>query len=100
MRMYSLTTRNRTSGLLVGLAVVGAGVALLLVGIAVLATLAVTGAVVGSGFMLYRALRRKHQPRLGDVRSSGTVLDPTREVFPRATVDSIRELPASTNERP
>jgi hypothetical protein len=98
MRIYSLTTRNRTSGLLLGLAVLGAGVALLLVGIALLATLAVTGTAVGSGVMLYRALRHKHQPRLGDPRSSTTVLDPTLEVFPREASTASHELPTFRNE--
>ena len=100
MRMYSLTTRHRTSGLLLGLAVLGAGVALLLVGVALLATLAVAGSVVGFGVMVYRGLRRKHQPQLGDSRSSTTILDPTLEVFPREATNSGRELPAFRNDAP
>jgi uncharacterized membrane protein YebE (DUF533 family) len=99
MRMYSLTTRHRTSGLLLGLAVLGAGVALLLVGVALLATLAVAGSVVGFGVMLYRALRRKHQPQLEDQRTSATLLDPTLEVFPHETTNSGRALPAFRNEQ-
>jgi hypothetical protein len=99
MRMYSLTTRNRTSGLLLGLAVLGAGVALLLLGIALLATLAVAGAVVGSGVMLYRSLRRKHQPRLEDLRSSATILDPALEVLPRPATGPGRDLPAFRNDQ-
>ena len=100
MRIYTLTTRNRTSGLLVGLAVLGAGVVLLLVGMALLAALAVAGVVVGSGVVLYRGLRRKHQPRLGDMRAGGSVLDPTLEVLPREASKSRRELPAFRNDEP
>jgi hypothetical protein len=98
MRMYSLTTRHRTGGLLLALAVLGAGVALLLVGIALLATLAVAGAVVGSGFMLYRALRGKHQPRLDDPRSSATILDPALEVLPREATGTARAMAAVRND--
>jgi hypothetical protein len=102
MRIYSLSVRNRSSGLLLALAVLGAGAALLLVGVALLATLAVAGAVVGSGVALYARLRGRNRPALGNaglaVTAFDPALDPVREVFPRPGTGAVRALPTTREE--
>ena len=57
MKVYSLTVRNRFTATLLALAVLGAGAALLVVGFALLAGLAVAGGVLGTGVMIYHRLR-------------------------------------------
>ena len=80
MQVYTFSTRNRVVAALAALVVLGAGAALLLVGLALLAGVAVAGAVLGAGALAYRAIRgQRHTP----IRSSPeTTLDPALEVFP------------------
>ena len=80
MPVYSFTIRNRAVAALVGLLVLGAGAALLVVGIALLAGLAVAGGLLGTGILAYRKLRG--HPSLPDERGRVDVLDPSLEVFP------------------
>ena len=80
MRVYSFSTRNRGTSLLVGLLVLGAGAALLVLGLALLAGVAVVGGLLGTGIIAYRALRGKSAAPLG--RSTPVDgLDPSLEVF-------------------
>ena len=80
MPVYTFTTRNRGASLLVGLLVLGAGAALLVLGLALLAGVAIVGGVLGTGVIAYRALRGKSTPSLEGSPAS-TRLDPSLEVF-------------------
>jgi hypothetical protein len=80
MPVYTFSTRNRGASLLVGLLVLGAGVGLLVVGLAVLAGIAIVGGVLGTGIVAYRALRGQRPTPLERSRST-TELDPSLEVF-------------------
>jgi hypothetical protein len=86
MKAYSLTVRHRVGALLVALAVLGAGAALVIVGFALLAGLAVAGAMVGSGIALYARLRGREQVLLREAPPATTTLDPALEVFPTRPV--------------
>lgn len=90
MRVYTFTTRNRGASLLVGLLVLGGGVALLLLGLALLAGVALVGGVLGTGIVAYRMLRGKSNQPLS--RPTATAeLDPSLEVFaPSVTPDAAR----------
>ena len=78
--MYSLTIRNRALAFLIGLLVLGAGAALLVVGLALLAGVAITGGLLGTGILVYRKLRG--QPTFPPERYPVEGLDPSLEVFP------------------
>ena len=85
MPVYTFNTRNRLVAVLATLVVLGAGAALLLVGLALLAGLAVAGGVLGAGLLAYRAIRGQRRAPLrggsgGGSRMSG--LDPALEIFP------------------
>jgi hypothetical protein len=93
MQVYTFSTKNRVVALLATLVVLGAGAALLLLGLALLAGVAVVGGVLGTGFVAYRMLRgEKHAP-LPHV-SARTGLDPSLEVFPEQPNDDRRIGPA------
>lgn len=93
MKVYSLTVRNRFTAMLLALAVLGAGAALLLVGFALIAGLAIVGGVLGTGFAVYNRLRgtRAPLPRAAGWQSIG--LDPALEVFPDQPLAGERLLP-------
>ena len=93
MPVYTFSTRNRLVGVLAALVVLGAGAALLMLGLALLAGLALAGGVIGSGVLAYRFLTGKHGTALGGMPPRRT-LDPALEVFP----DRIE--PAGPNEDP
>jgi len=80
MQVYTFSTKNRFVAVLAALVVLGAGAALLLVGLALLAGLAVAGGVLGLGVMAYRAIRGA---RTGALRGAAAPrdLDPALEVF-------------------
>jgi hypothetical protein len=79
MQVYTFSTKNRLVAVLAALVVLGAGAALLLVGLALLAGLAVAGGVLGAGVMVYRAIRGRSGALRG--ASSSGDLDPSLEVF-------------------
>ena len=81
MPVYTFSTRNRFVALLAALVVLGAGAALLMLGLALLAGLAVAGGVIGSAVVAYRFLTGKRAPVLGETPLRRT-LDPALEVFP------------------
>jgi uncharacterized membrane protein YebE (DUF533 family) len=81
MQVYTFSTKNRLVALLAALVALGAGAALLLVGLALLAGVAVVGGVLGTGLLAYRALRGRKAPTLG-ASPAGSTLDPSLEVFP------------------
>src|SRR5688572_21291120 len=85
MPVYAFTTRNRGASLLVGLLVLGAGAALLVLGLALLAGVAIVGGLLGTGILAYRTLRGKRATPL-ERSTSVPDLDPSLEVFaePRA----------------
>ena len=87
MKVIRLTIENRFVAILLTILIVALGVTLLTVGVALLAGLAITGAVVGTGAALYRRLRGKSDPLSGQRLSPGaggdSTLDPALEV--RAT---------------
>ena len=59
MKVIRLTIENRFVAILLTILIVALGVTLLTVGVALLAGLAITGVVVGTGAALYRRLRGK-----------------------------------------
>jgi hypothetical protein len=99
MRVYTFSTRNRPIGLLAGFLILGAGLALLVLGVAVLAGIAIVGAVLGTGIILYRMLRGRPVAPLQRPRTSE--LDPSLEVFaePRA-LDASDETRRSAPDDP
>ena len=91
MAVYSLTFRNRGVALLLGLVLLGAAGALLVVGIAILAAIAVAGGVLGLAVIAYRKLRGVPiQPSEG---RSSSGLDPSLEVFPDREMLSDDDAP-------
>ncbi|HEY7393898.1 MAG TPA: hypothetical protein VH559_03605 [Gemmatimonadaceae bacterium] len=92
MRVYSLTLRNRFTATLFVLGMIGLGAALLFVGFAVLATLAATGAVLGTGAAIYNRLRGRSVDTRHVFRDAQ--LDPSLEVFP-----TRRAIPGATETR-
>jgi hypothetical protein len=97
MKVYSLTVRNRFTATLLALAVLGAGAALLVVGFALLAGLAVAGGVIGTGVVLYHRLRGTRPTLPSAMGWREMPLDPSLEVFPEARVNIDRALPANTD---
>ncbi len=97
MRVYTFTTRNRGASLLVGLLVLGAGAALLVLGLALLAGVAIVGGLLGTGILAYRALRGKRAEPLERPTRVGE-LDPSLEVFadpraiPRSADEQVRRI--------
>jgi hypothetical protein len=84
MPVYTFSTRNRFIGVLAALVVLGAGAALLMLGLALLAGVALAAGVIGSGVLAYRFLTGKRGAALGGMPPRRT-LDPGLEVFPDAT---------------
>ena len=82
MKVIRLTIENRAAAVLLTILIVGLGVTLLTVGMALLAGLAITGAVVGAGTAIYRRLRGKANPLSGQRLGSREPLDPALEVRP------------------
>lgn len=101
MKIYSLTIRNRAAALALTLAVLGAGAALLVVGLALLAALAVAGGVLGAGILAYRALRGERTPPVRSSPRAAGQLDPALEVFPdQAAATRVRDAGAPNDDRP
>jgi|SRR5688500_10039496 len=80
MPIFSITVRNRWLALLLGLVVLGAGAALLVVGLALLAAVALAGGALAMAIIAYRKLRGIPAHPLRTPSHSG--LDPSLEVFP------------------
>lgn len=80
MKVYTFSTRNRGAGLLAGLLLLGAGAALLVLGVAILAGVAIVGGVLGTGLVAYRMLRGKPAATFQPPPSAHR-LDPSMEVF-------------------
>jgi len=81
MQVYTFSTKNRVVATLAALVVLGAGAALLFLGLALLAGVAIAGGVLGAGVLAVRALRGERKPPLR-ASSAGSALDPSLEVFP------------------
>lgn len=81
MQVYTFSTKNRVVATLAALVVLGAGAALLLVGFALLAGVAIAGGVLGAGVLAVRALRGERRAPL-DATSHRSAMDPALEVFP------------------
>ena len=95
MKVYTFSTRNRGIGLLAGLLLLGAGTAFLLLGVALLAGIAIVGGVLGTGVMAYRMLRGRPVTTFQPPPSAPR-LDPSLEVFadPAPNDDQPRIGPA------
>lgn len=93
MKVYSLTLRNRFVATLFVLGIIGLGAAMLFVGFAVLAALAATGAVIGTGTAIYNRLRGRRNIDSRHVIQDAQ-LDPSLEVFP-----ARRAIPDATETR-
>ncbi len=83
MQVYTFSTKNRVVATLAALVVLGAGAALLLLGLALLAGVAIAGGVLGAGVLAVRALRGERKAPLR-APSAASGLDPSLEVFPEA----------------
>jgi len=81
MQVYTFSTKNRVVAMLAALVVLGAGAALLLFGLALLAAAAIAGGVLGAGLLAVRALRGERGAPLPGTSTTST-LDPSLEVFP------------------
>jgi hypothetical protein len=81
VKVYKVTVRNRAAGIALGVGIVGIGILLLTVGLALLAALAVAGGVLGAGYVLYHRLRGS-RPTLPPQSARSTGLDPMLEVKP------------------
>lgn len=103
MRVYRLEGGTSTKSVIAGLLIAGAGVVLLIFGIALLVMLAIAGAAVGLGVILYRRLTGR--PVLGFPNAPATAgrrPDPSLEVFAEDAVVAdrpVRELPDSLPPR-
>jgi len=93
VKVVRLTIENRAVAILLTLLIVALGVTLLTVGMALLAGLAITGAVVGTGAAIYRRLRGKSDPLSRQRVSSLDRLDPSLEVEATrpATIAPLRD---------
>ena len=83
-KVYTLTIQNRVTAIVVAVAILGLGAVFLTLGLALLAGLAVTGGILGTGYALVRRLRGD---RLSRGQPSGRALnglDPALEVRPAA----------------
>jgi hypothetical protein len=82
VKVIRFTIQNRAAALLFAILILGLGVILLTVGVALIAGLAITGALIGTGIALYRRLRGKPDLLSGQWVSSDARLDPSLEVQP------------------
>ena len=64
MQVYTFSTKSRVVATLAALVVLGAGAALLLLGLALLAGVAIAGGVLGAGVLAVRALRGERKAPL------------------------------------
>jgi hypothetical protein len=80
--MHSLTLRNRVAAVALLAIAAGAISILLVVGLMVLAALAVGGVCIAAGITAYRRLRGGRYAFPNSSSPSGTILDPALEVFP------------------
>ena len=96
MKVYTFSTRNRGVGLLAGLLLLGAGTAFLLLGVALLAGIAIVGGVLGTGIVAYRMLRGRPATTFQPPAPPAARLDPSLEVFadPAPNDDQRRIGPA------
>jgi hypothetical protein len=81
MQVYTFSSKNRVVATLAALVVLGAGAALLLVGLALLAGVAIAGGLLGAGVLAVRALRGEPKAPLR-APPRAAALDPSLEVFP------------------
>ena len=99
MRIYRLEGSTSAKSVVAGLLIAGAGIVLLVFGIALLAVLAIAGTAVGLGVIAYRRLTGR--PVLGFPTATPTAArrpDPSLEVFADNAVVAdrpVRELPDS-----
>jgi hypothetical protein len=82
VKVVHLTIKNRAVALLLTILIIALGVTFLTVGVALLAGLAITGAVVGTGAAIYRRLQGKSDLHSGERLSRDASLDPSLEVRP------------------
>lgn len=94
MQVYTFSTKNRVIAILATLVILGAGAALLLLGLALLAGVAVVGGVLGTGLVAYRMLRGDKRGPLPRA-SAHAGLDPSLEVF-----SDHRALPEQSTSEP
>ena len=97
MQVYTFSTKNRVVAVLATLVILGAGAALLLLGLALLAGVAVVGGVLGAGFVAYRTLRGEKRGPLPH-GAARTGLDPSLEVFSDQRAIGERSLPTPNDD--
>ena len=101
MRVYKLEGGTGAKGAALGLLVVGAGIVLLVFGLALLVVLGVVGTAAGLGVLLYRRLTGRPLIGVPDVMATRRP-DPSLEVFAEDAVVAdrpIREIPDSLPPR-
>ena len=98
MPVYTFSTKNRVVALLATLVILGAGAALLLLGLALLAGVAIVGGALGTGIVVYRMLRGQARGPLPR-GSAHAGLDPSLEVFPEQPAIRDRESAGPNDDR-
>jgi hypothetical protein len=92
MQVYTFSTKNRVLALLATLVILGAGAALLVLGLALLAGVAIVGGALGTGLVAYRMLRGQKRAPLPSA-AARTGLDPSLEVFTDQRVIADQSTP-------
>jgi hypothetical protein len=82
VKVIRFRIENRAVALLLTILIVALGVTFLTVGVALLAGLAITGAIIGAATAVYRRVRGKPDPLSGQRLGPSDRLDPKLEVQP------------------
>ena len=99
MKVYTLTGRTRGAPLLLGFAALAVGAALLVVGIFVLAGIALVGGILGTGILAWRQLRGRRAPLPTHSQRRYGGLDPALEVFPERQAIPSPQDPSPDDQR-
>jgi len=82
MKVISLTIKTRAAAIGFSILILGLGAIFLTLGMALLAGLAITGAVIGTGVAVYRRIKGKPHLVSGHRLTGESGLDPSLEVQP------------------
>ncbi len=104
IRVYKLDGAKGVQASVVGLLLIGVGAVIVAAGLALLIVVALAGAALGTGYILYRRLTGKSIPGLPG-REASTRLDPALEVFATSAEEpdhaderTPRSLPRTGND--
>jgi hypothetical protein len=94
IRIYKLDGAKGPKGVVLGLLLLGVGAVIVTAGLALLIVVALGGAALGTGFLLYHRLTGKPIPGLPRA-AANPGLDPTLEVFAPDAAMAKGELPSA-----